>query len=960
MTIALVILWHTKLKPFRDYAIVIDAGSSYSKIFVYTWPTDKSGEPGTTSRIKQVKSCSVSHEPITSIVNATQDNVKNYFDSAMTTCINSIPSTRKSRALIFLGATAGLRLFNITNPVYITLLLNSTRAYFSTLKLRFRDPLSQVRIISGTEEGLSGWISTNILLKELFNKSKPLDTFGVLDMGGASTQLSFIAPTATKERYRMNLFNRNYDVYSHSYLCYGQDQARLVYQGKLVEQANRSLSIHDPCLQRDYIENKTYNDLFSTACAHGQNGSSVYFNTSLVFSFIGTGDYKECKRIMKERFNNSSCSSSTCSFNNVYQPVPISSSIKFIAMAAWYSTFSRLAPNISIKPNHDGNYNFTSIKLADIKHAMKAICKQSWSHVHKPNQHRPFLCFNSMHDWTLFQYGFHMTDENLKHFQIIKTIHSNEIGWTLGYMINQTNYLDPKHRPTRLLTKRGFHALVLATVIGFLSLAAVITLIVLWFIQLTPFRDYAVVIDAGSSHSKIFIYTWPADKSDGLGTTSRISQVTSCDVPGGPISSINDTTLTGAQNYFDSAMTTCINSIPSTRQSRTLIFLGATAGLRLLNITDPAYITRLLNSTRAYFSTLNLLFSDPLSQVRIISGSEEGLSGWISTNILLKELFNNNKPLETFGTIDMGGASTQLSFIAPGATSEQYQMSLFNTNYNVYSHSYLCYGQDQIRLIYQGQLIQQADGSTLIDDPCLQSNYTQTVMYSSINGSACAINQFAAPANYTASTNVTFSGSGNYTRCQTLMMQRFNKTSCSSSNCGFDGVYQLVPISSSLRFVGFSAVYSAFNTLAPYIPLANDSIGNYNLASTNLTQIQAAIATICNQPWSSVSNPSSFRPFLCFNSMYHWTLFQYGYSMSDANFKNFQIVKTIDSNEIGWTLGYMINQTNNLDPQFRPARLLTKGEFIGLIVGFGVLLLICILAIPITIIIYKRNQKQQS
>ncbi|CAF0737146.1 unnamed protein product [Adineta steineri] len=286
MTIALVILWHTKLKPFRDYAVVIDAGSSHSKIFVYSWPTDKSGGLGTTSRIKQVKSCSVTHEPITTIVNATQDNVKNYFDSAMTTCISSIPSTRKSRALIFLGATAGLRLLNITDPAYITRLLNSTRAYFSTLKLRFRDPINQVRIISGSEEGLSGWISTNILLKELFNKSKPLDTFGVLDMGGASTQLSFIAPKATKERYRMNLFDRNYDVYSHSYLCYGQDQARLVYQGKLIEQANGSVSIHDPCLQRDYIENKTYNDIFSTACAHGQNESSVYFNTSSIFSFM--------------------------------------------------------------------------------------------------------------------------------------------------------------------------------------------------------------------------------------------------------------------------------------------------------------------------------------------------------------------------------------------------------------------------------------------------------------------------------------------------------------------------------------------------------------------------------------------------------------------------------------------------------------------------------------------------
>ncbi len=86
-----------------------------------------------------------------------------------------------------------------------------------------------------------------------------------------------------------------------------------------------------------------------------------------------------------------------------------------------------------------------------------------------------------------------------------------------------------------------------------------------------------------------------------------------------------------------------------------IFFLGATAGLRLVNITNSSYISSLLDGTRAYFSTLGLLFGDPQTQVRIISGSEEGLSGWISTNILLQELFVNNQPLDTYGVIDMGG-----------------------------------------------------------------------------------------------------------------------------------------------------------------------------------------------------------------------------------------------------------------------------------------------------------------
>lgn len=75
-----------------------------------------------------------------------------------------------------------------------------------------------------------------------------------------------------------------------------------------------------------------------------------------------------------------------------------------------------------------------------------------------------------------------------------------------------------------------------------------------------------------------------------------------------------------------------------------------------------SYTNSLLQSTRDYFQSLGLLFKAPESQVRIISGSEEALSGWISTNILMKELFFNNNPLETYGVSDMGGILIRICF----------------------------------------------------------------------------------------------------------------------------------------------------------------------------------------------------------------------------------------------------------------------------------------------------------
>lgn len=43
-------------------------------------------------------------------------------------------------------------------------------------------------------------------------------------------------------------------------------------------------------------------------------------------------------------------------------------------------------------------------------------------------------------------------------------------------------------------------------VLGIAALVAVITLIAVYQKKLAPFTDFAVVVDAGSTHSKIFVY----------------------------------------------------------------------------------------------------------------------------------------------------------------------------------------------------------------------------------------------------------------------------------------------------------------------------------------------------------------------------------------------------------------------------------------------------------------------
>lgn len=54
------------------------------------------------------------------------------------------------------------------------------------------------------------------------------DTVGALDLGGASTQITFLPGTTIDDsntRALLRLYGTNYSIYTHSYLCYGQMQA---------------------------------------------------------------------------------------------------------------------------------------------------------------------------------------------------------------------------------------------------------------------------------------------------------------------------------------------------------------------------------------------------------------------------------------------------------------------------------------------------------------------------------------------------------------------------------------------------------------------------------------------------------------------------------------------------------------------------------------------------------------
>ena len=136
---------------------------------------------------------------------------------------------------IYIKATGGVREMpyiqreNVMATVR-NYLLNSTNCPFF-----FRGDFA--RVISGEEEGVFSWTGVNLLMGTLIDSNnrghgtaQPIvDTYGVLDLGGASTQISFFVQSQDilEGLFKMQLGSqRHWNVYTRSFLQFGHVSAR--------------------------------------------------------------------------------------------------------------------------------------------------------------------------------------------------------------------------------------------------------------------------------------------------------------------------------------------------------------------------------------------------------------------------------------------------------------------------------------------------------------------------------------------------------------------------------------------------------------------------------------------------------------------------------------------------------------------------------------------------------------
>jgi Golgi nucleoside diphosphatase len=161
-------------------------------------------------------------------------------------------------------------------------------------------------------------------------------------------------------------------------------------------------------------------------------------------------------------------------------------------------------------------------------------------------------------------------------------------------------------------------------------------------------KNYTIFIDAGSSGSRLHIFEY--EKSLPL---PMIKDVFSESIKPGlsEYAAHPESAGQSLKKILDDANQFLLEKKINPHFIRVHLF--ATAGMRLLPEDKQQAIYR--NVTN--FIQNNYDFNTP--DIRTISGKMEGVYSWLDVNYLLGN-FQNNRT--TTGTIDMGGASTQITF----------------------------------------------------------------------------------------------------------------------------------------------------------------------------------------------------------------------------------------------------------------------------------------------------------
>ncbi|KAJ2445311.1 Golgi apyrase [Coemansia sp. RSA 2440] len=463
----------------------------------------------------------------------------------------------------------------------------------------------------------------------------------------------------------------------------------------------------------------------------------------------------------------------------------------------------------------------------------------------------------------------------------------------------------PGQRPLRLVTKRRLRVLGVLTML-------VLFVLGLWYHQLRidttvptqggkaendatgDRRKYGVVIDAGSSGSRLMIYSWDSSPTTSLNGSAKwqlplveraSEHWTHKTSPG--ISSFADRPHRVGIEHIKPLLDFAQEHIPKQQIAHTPVVLLATAGMRLL---PRAHQLQILDTACSYArANYDFMLRDCQDSFQVVSGEVEGLFGWIAVNYLLGDGFSSNS---THGFLDMGGASAQIAFApAPAAVAQIHDELATVTlrgvdgtdrSFEVFVATFLGHGTNEARRRYVETLLSSTstDDVPVIDDPCLAP-------------------QLLLP---TTDGRAMLRGLGQFSQCVAATEPLLNKTECPVKPCLFAGVHAPQIDFGAQRFVGVSEYWYA----------SHDYLGLGGI--WDVAQFEQRAQEFCSVPWSEARQRVADRDDVvavarlqmqCFKAAWLVNVLHNGFRVPRDS-SPFQSVHNVGDTEVSWTLGALL------------------------------------------------------
>lgn len=437
-------------RPLVQYALMIDAGSTGSRIHVYRF-NYCSASPELEDEYFEMLKGGLSNygtDPA-----AAADSLRPLLNSALA----RIPHALRKCTPVAVKATAGLRLLPGKQAEDVI------KAVRHMLELEYPFPIADgknadgskaskgVEIMDGKDEGVFAWITVNYLLNRIGSSSPDkLETAAVMDLGGGSTQIVFEPsfPSALQGMqpgehvYQLNAFGtKPYTLYQNSYLGYGLMQARMsinslaaftyslvhpnaVLTGSAHDGAQGSLEWTSLRPETTRIPSPCFTNGRTKAVLISQPGQKTQANVTMV----GTdGGFHACRRLVEVIMDKDAvCTSRPCSFGGVYQP-SLMETFKAAPIMALSYFYDRLEP-LGLGPK------FTIDQLEALAQRACAYTKSDTQDFDAKAiaelEDRPETCLDLSFMHGLLSLGYELGGE--REVSIAKKLGGTELGWCLG------------------------------------------------------------------------------------------------------------------------------------------------------------------------------------------------------------------------------------------------------------------------------------------------------------------------------------------------------------------------------------------------------------------------------------------------------------------------------------------------------------------------------------------------